>query len=123
LIASENNVRKRENKMLKMELSQLKTKGHVQPSQDNRDHMVKKLEKRSTVTWAKLSQINLKYLIKRLIRPRSRKNLMSSALSTQHCDTSYSNVPTTKVIKQNSLEDKEAYLKEDVLLVRKKTII
>jgi hypothetical protein len=41
--------------MLKMELSQLKGKCHVQPSQDNRDHIVKKLEKRSTVTCAKLS--------------------------------------------------------------------
>jgi hypothetical protein len=60
LIASENNELKRENKMLKMELSRLKGKGHVQPSQDSRDHMVKKLEKGSTVTCAKLSQINLK---------------------------------------------------------------
>jgi hypothetical protein len=38
----------------------LKGKGHVQPSQDNCDHMVKKLEKGSTVTCAKLPQINLK---------------------------------------------------------------
>jgi hypothetical protein len=35
-----------------MELSQLKGKGHVQPSQDNRDHMVKKLENGSSVTCA-----------------------------------------------------------------------
>jgi hypothetical protein len=42
-IVSENDESKRENEMLKMELSQLKDKGHVQPSQDNRDHMVKKL--------------------------------------------------------------------------------
>jgi hypothetical protein len=41
--------------MLKMELSRLKDKGHVQPSQDNRDYMVKKLERGSTVTCAKLS--------------------------------------------------------------------
>jgi hypothetical protein len=46
--------------MLKMELSRLKDKDHVQPSQDNRDHIVKKLEKGSTITCAKLSQINLK---------------------------------------------------------------
>jgi hypothetical protein len=46
--------------MLKMKLSRLKDKCHVQPSQDNCDHMVKKLEKGSTVTCAKLSQINLK---------------------------------------------------------------
>jgi hypothetical protein len=45
LITSENNELKRENEMLKMELSRLKGKFHVQPSQNNRDHMVKKLEK------------------------------------------------------------------------------
>jgi hypothetical protein len=45
LIASENDELKRENEMLKMELSRLKAQGHVQPSQDNYDHMVKKLEK------------------------------------------------------------------------------
>jgi hypothetical protein len=44
LITSENDELKRENKVIKMELSRLKGKGHVQPSQDNRDHMVKKLE-------------------------------------------------------------------------------
>jgi hypothetical protein len=60
LIASENDELKRENEMLKMELSRLKGKGHVQPSQDNRDHMVKKLEKGSIVICTKLPQINLK---------------------------------------------------------------
>jgi hypothetical protein len=58
-ITSENDEFKRKNEMLKMELSRLKDKGHVQPSQYNRDHMVKKLEKGSTVTCVKLSQINL----------------------------------------------------------------
>jgi hypothetical protein len=60
LIASENDELKRENKMLKMELSRLKDKDHVQSSQDSRDYMVKKFEKGSTVTCAKLPQINLK---------------------------------------------------------------
>jgi hypothetical protein len=50
LISSENDKLKRENEMLKIELSRLKGKGHVQPSQDNHDHMVKKLEKGSTIT-------------------------------------------------------------------------
>jgi hypothetical protein len=59
LIASENDELKRENELLKMELSRLRVKGHVQPSQDNCDHMVKKLEKGSTVTCAKLPKINL----------------------------------------------------------------
>jgi hypothetical protein len=56
-IASKNDELKRENEILKMELSQLKGKYHVQPSQDNRDHMVKKLEKGSIITCAKLLQI------------------------------------------------------------------
>jgi hypothetical protein len=59
-IASENDELMRENEMLKMELSRLKGKGHMQPSRDNRDHMVMKLEKGLTVTCAKLPQINLK---------------------------------------------------------------
>jgi hypothetical protein len=46
--------------MLKMELSRLKGKGHVLPSQNNCDYMVKKLENGSTVTCTKLSRINLK---------------------------------------------------------------
>jgi hypothetical protein len=59
-ITSENDKLKRENKMLKMKLIQLKGNGYMQPHQDNCDHMVKKLEKRSTVICAKLPQINLK---------------------------------------------------------------
>jgi hypothetical protein len=48
---------------------------------------------------------------------------MSSALSAQHWDTSHLNVPTRKVIKQNPLEDKETYLREDTFVVKKKTTI
>jgi hypothetical protein len=33
--------------------------------------------------------------------------------------TSNPNVPTRKMIKQSSLEDKEAYLREDVFLTKK----
>jgi hypothetical protein len=48
---------------------------------------------------------------------------MSSALSAQHWDTSHSNVPTRKVIKQSPIEDKEAYLREDALVAKKKVLI
>jgi hypothetical protein len=44
---------------------------------------------------------------------------MSSALSAQHCDTSHSNVPTRKMIKQNPLENIEAYLREGALVAKK----
>jgi hypothetical protein len=59
--------------MLKMELSRLKDKVHVQPSQDNRDHMLKKLEKGSTVTCAKLPQINLKISYHKVDNPKIKK--------------------------------------------------
>jgi hypothetical protein len=72
-IASENDELKRENEMLQMKLSLLKDKGHAQPSQDNRDHMVKKLEKRSTVTSAKLPQINLKTSYQKVDKPKIKK--------------------------------------------------
>jgi hypothetical protein len=48
---------------------------------------------------------------------------MSSTLSAQHWDTSHSNVPTRKVIKQNPLEDKKAYLREDDFVAKKKATI
>jgi hypothetical protein len=73
LIASENDELKRENEILKMELSRLKGKDYVQPSQDNRDHMVKKLKKGSTVTCAKLPQINLKTSYQKVDKPKIKK--------------------------------------------------
>jgi hypothetical protein len=48
------------NELLRMELGRLKGKGNVQPSQNNRENKIKKLEKGSTVTCVKLPQINLK---------------------------------------------------------------
>jgi Pyruvate/2-oxoacid:ferredoxin oxidoreductase delta subunit len=59
--------------MLKMKLSRLKGKGHMQPFQDNRDHMVKKLEKGSTATCAKLLQINLKTSYQKVDKPKIKK--------------------------------------------------
>jgi Pyruvate/2-oxoacid:ferredoxin oxidoreductase delta subunit len=59
--------------MLKMELSRLKGKGHVQQSQDNCDHMVNKIEKGSTVTYAKLRQINLKTSYQKVDKPKIKK--------------------------------------------------
>jgi hypothetical protein len=59
--------------MLKMELSRLKGKGHVQPCKDNHDYMMKKLEKESTVTCAKLPEINLKKSHLRLVKTKIKK--------------------------------------------------
>jgi hypothetical protein len=73
LIASENNELKRENEMLKMELSRLKDKGHVQPPQDNHNHMVKKFDKGLTVTCVMLPQINLKTSYQKVDKPKIKK--------------------------------------------------
>jgi hypothetical protein len=48
---------------------------------------------------------------------------MLSVLSAQHWDTSNPNVPTRKIIKQSPLEDKEAYLREGDLPIKKKVTI
>uniref|UniRef100_K3Y2J5 CCHC-type domain-containing protein n=1 Tax=Setaria italica TaxID=4555 RepID=K3Y2J5_SETIT len=49
LIAQENNDLKQEVEKIKMDLSRLKGKGFAQPSQDNRDAMVKNIEEGSTL--------------------------------------------------------------------------
>jgi hypothetical protein len=72
-IVSENEELKRENEMLKKELGRWKGKGHVQPSQYNCDHMVKKLEKGSIITCVKLPQINLKTSYQKFDKPKIKK--------------------------------------------------
>jgi hypothetical protein len=72
-ITSENDELKRENEMLKMKLSLLKGKCHVQPSQDNHAHILKKIEKGSTITCAKLPQINLKISYQNVDKPKIKK--------------------------------------------------
>jgi hypothetical protein len=64
---------KREIEMLKRELSRLKGKYHVHHSQDNYDHMVKKLKKGSTITHAKLPQIHLKKSDQKMDKPKINK--------------------------------------------------
>jgi hypothetical protein len=61
-------------------LSPLKDKGQVQPSQDSHAHMVKKLEKGSTVTCAKLPQINLKTSYQKVDKPKIKKESTSQVL-------------------------------------------
>jgi hypothetical protein len=95
-IASENNELKRENEMLKMELSRLKGKGHVQPSQDNYDHMVKKLEKGSTVTCAKLPQINLKTSYQKFDKPKIKKKAHGKCFECSTLEHFSSECPNNK---------------------------
>jgi hypothetical protein len=101
----------------------LKGKGHVQPFQDNRDHMVKKLEKGSTVTCAMLLQINLKTSYQKVDKPKIKKKAQVKSFECSTLGHFSSECPNKKVIKQSPLEDKEAYLREGDLVAKKNTII
>jgi hypothetical protein len=48
---------------------------------------------------------------------------MSSAFSGQLWDISHPNVPTREMTKQSLLEDKESYLRDGALVVKKNVII
>jgi hypothetical protein len=87
----------------------------VQQSQDNRDHMVKKLEKGSTITRAKLPQINLKTSyqtvdktkiktkahVKCLVKKLEKGSTITRAkLPQMNLKTSYQKVDKTKVKKK-----------------------
>jgi hypothetical protein len=87
--------------MLKMKLSRLKRKVHVQPSQDNRAYMVKKLEKRSNVTCTKLPQINLKTSYQKVDKTKIKIKAYVKCFECSILETSYPNVATRKMIKQS----------------------
>jgi hypothetical protein len=72
-----------ENERLKMSLTQLKGKCIAQPSQDNRDHMVKKLDTGTTVACTKSLEENVKGL--RIVkRKEQKKKTNTSAESLNH---------------------------------------
>jgi hypothetical protein len=68
---------KEENERLKMNLTQLKGKCIAQPSQDNRDHMVKKLEMGTTVACTKPLEENIKDL--RIAKRREQKKKINTS--------------------------------------------
>jgi hypothetical protein len=66
-----------------MSLTQLKGKCIAQPSQDNRNHMVKKLEMRTTVACTKSLKENVKDL--RISKKKEqKKKINTSAKSLNH---------------------------------------
>jgi hypothetical protein len=74
---------KEENERLKISLTQLKGKCIAQPSQDNRDHMVKKLETGTTVACTKSLEENVKDL--RIAKRREqKKKINTSSKSLNH---------------------------------------
>jgi hypothetical protein len=74
---------KEENERLNMRLTQLKGKCIAQPSQDNRDHMVKKLEMGTTVACTKSLEENVKDLMI-VKRKEQKKKTNTSAESLNH---------------------------------------
>jgi hypothetical protein len=74
---------KEENKRLKMSLTQLKGKCIPQPSQDNRDHMVKKLETGTTEACTKTLKENVKDL-RIAKRRKQKKKINTSSKSLNH---------------------------------------
>ena len=74
---------KEENERLKMSLTQLKGKCIAQPSQDNRDHMVKKPETGTIVACTKSLEENVKDL--RIVkRKEQKKKINTSSKSLNH---------------------------------------
>jgi uncharacterized small protein (DUF1192 family) len=74
---------KEENERLRMSLTQLKVKCTTQPSQDNRDYMVKKLETGTTVACTKSLEEKVKDL--RIVkRKEQKKKINTSAKSLNH---------------------------------------
>jgi hypothetical protein len=74
---------KEENERLKMSLTQLKGKRIAQPSQDNRDHMVKKLEMGTTVACSKSLEENVKDL-RNAKRREQKEKINTSSKSLNH---------------------------------------
>jgi hypothetical protein len=68
---------KEENERLKMNLTQLKGKCIAQPSQDNHDHMVKKLEMGTTVACTKSLEENVKDL--RIAKGKEQKKKINTS--------------------------------------------
>jgi uncharacterized small protein (DUF1192 family) len=74
---------KEENERLRMSLTLLKGKCTAQPSQDNRDYMVKKLETRTTMACTKSLEENVKDL-RNIKRKEQNKKINTSAKSLNH---------------------------------------
>ncbi|TVU24875.1 hypothetical protein EJB05_27338, partial [Eragrostis curvula] len=110
-IASENDNLVREVEKLKKDLRVLKGKGHVQPSQDNRDDMVKKLEKGSIVTCAKNPSNKLKKIHDKSDKQMFKKKAQVMYLECSSIGHFASKCPSNK-IDQTSLSRRQRRLSQ-----------
>jgi hypothetical protein len=116
-IAQENDDLMQEIEKLKKEVAKLKIKEKVQPSQDNREPMVKKLEKRIIVTRS-ISQQNHKINDHKI--EDKMKLIISSATSAHTWDIMHPCAHSRKKTIQTNQRDKEVLLREDALVVMRK---
>jgi hypothetical protein len=79
-----------ENMRLRMSLTQLKGKCTAQPSQDNRDHMVKKLETGTTVACTKSLEENVKEL--RIAKRKEQKKKINTSTKSLNCASMQGNI-------------------------------
>jgi hypothetical protein len=102
---------KEENERLKINLTQLKGKCIAQPSQDNRDHMVKKLETGTTVACTKSLEESVKDL-RIANRKEQKKKINTSSKSLNHASTKGNIQASKKQGKKKSsrLEDRLCYI-------------
>jgi hypothetical protein len=103
---------KEENERLKKSLTQLKGKCIAQPSQDNRDHMVKKLETGTTVACTTSLEENVKDL-RIAMRRKQKMEFNTSSKSLNHASTKgniQGNDQATRHIKRCSECFKEGHL-------------
>jgi hypothetical protein len=102
---------KEENERLKMSLTQLKGKCITQPSQDNRDHMVKKLETETTVACTKSLEENVKDL--RIAKRREQKKKINTSSKSLNHASIQGNIQADKKQgkkKSSRLEDRLCYI-------------
>jgi hypothetical protein len=81
---------KEENERLRMSLTQLKGKCTAQPSQDNRDYMVKKLETGTTVACTKSLEENVKDL--RIAKRKEQKKKINTSAKSLNCASMQGNI-------------------------------
>jgi hypothetical protein len=96
---------KEENERLKMSLTQLKGKCIAQPSQDNRDHMVKKLETGTTVACTTSLEENVKDL--RIAKKRKQKKKINTSSKSLNHASIKGNIQSNNQVTLHTNENKK----------------
>jgi hypothetical protein len=94
-----------------MSLTQLKGKCTAQPSQDNRDHMVKKLETGTTMACTKSLEENVKDL--RIAKRKGQKDKINTSTKSLNHASKQGNIQASKKQgkkKSSRLEDRLCYI-------------